>query len=80
MIASHLLPRWVQFFQRFLRGQMLDEQRGARTTLHLALGPHLDGNGLCFDENAEPQMASALARDVALQEALWQRSLQWTGL
>jgi NAD(P)-dependent dehydrogenase (short-subunit alcohol dehydrogenase family) len=80
VIASHLLPRWVQFFQRFLRGQMLDEERGARTTLHLALAPNLEGNGLYFDENARPQVASALARNVALQEALWQRSLQWVGL
>lgn len=79
VIASNLLPRWVQFFQRYLRGQMFDETRGARTTLHLALAPDLRGaNGLYFDENALPQTASVLARDAALQEALWQRSLQWT--
>ena len=78
VIASNLLPRWVQFFQRYLRGQMLDEQRGARTTLHLALDADLEGsNGIYFDENARPQAASALARDTALQEALRQRSLQW---
>jgi NAD(P)-dependent dehydrogenase (short-subunit alcohol dehydrogenase family) len=81
VVATNLLPRWVQFFQRYLRGQMLDETRGAQTTLHLALAPELNGaNGLYFDENAAPQTASALARDAALQEALWQRSLQWTGL
>ena len=79
VIASNLLPRWVQFFQRYLRGQMFDEVRGAQTTLHLALAPDLHGaNGLYFDENASPQTASELARDAALQEALWQRSLQWT--
>ena len=80
VIASHLLPRWVQFFQRYLRGQMLDEERGARTTLYLALEAQLAGNGHYFDENARPQTASLLARDTALQEALWQRSLQWVGL
>lgn len=80
VIASHLLPRWVQFFQRFVRGQMFDEERGARTTLHLALAPDLEGNGFYFDENAQPRTASALAQDVTLQEALWQRSLQWVGL
>lgn len=81
VVASHLLPRWVQFFQRYLRGQMFDEARGARTTLHLALEPDLHGaNGLYYDENATPQTASSLARDTALQEALWQRSLQWVGL
>jgi NAD(P)-dependent dehydrogenase (short-subunit alcohol dehydrogenase family) len=81
VVASHLLPRWVQFFQRYLRGQMFDEVRGARTTLHLALEPDLKGaNGLYYDENARPQTASALARDTTLQEALWQRSLQWAQL
>jgi NAD(P)-dependent dehydrogenase (short-subunit alcohol dehydrogenase family) len=81
VIATSLLPRWVQFFQRFIRGQMFDETRGAQTTLHLALAPDLDGaNGVYFDEFSRPKQASALARDVALQEALWQRSLQWAGI
>lgn len=80
VIASHLLPRWVQFFQRYLRGQMFDEQRGARTSLHLALQPDLGSNGVYFDENARPQVASAFACDTALQEALWRRSLQWVDL
>jgi NAD(P)-dependent dehydrogenase (short-subunit alcohol dehydrogenase family) len=81
VIASNLLPRWVQFFQRYLRGQMFDEERGARTTLQLALEADLKGaNGIYFDENAQPQAASALANDTALQETLWQRSLGWTAL
>ncbi len=80
VVATHLLPRWIQFFQRYLRGQMLDEERGARTTLHLALETQLAESGQYFDENARPQAASVLARDTALQEALWQRSLQWVGL
>jgi retinol dehydrogenase-12 len=81
VIASNLLPRWVQFFQRYLRGQMFDEVRGAHTTLHLALEPDLGrASGLYFDENSQPQAASGQANDTALQEALWQRSLQWAGL
>jgi NAD(P)-dependent dehydrogenase (short-subunit alcohol dehydrogenase family) len=81
IVATHLLPRWVQFLQRFIRGQMFDETRGAQTTLHLALAPDLGGtSGVYFDEHSRPARVSARARDVALQEALWQRSLQWAGL
>jgi retinol dehydrogenase 12 len=59
---------------------MFDATRGARTTLHLALAPDLDGiNGNYFDEHAAPKVASEIARNVALQDALWQRSLEWTG-
>jgi NAD(P)-dependent dehydrogenase (short-subunit alcohol dehydrogenase family) len=78
IVATNLLPRWVQWLQRLVRGQMLEAQRGAQTTLRLALAPeHADSHGLYFDENAHPKLPSARARDVALQEALWQRSLQW---
>ncbi len=79
IVATSLLPGWVRIIQRVIRGQMFDEARGARTTLHLALSPDIAHvSGQYFDENAMPVPASPLAQDVALQEALWQRSLQWT--
>lgn len=81
IVATHLLPGWVRIIQRVIRGQMFDEVRGAQSTLHLALSPEAgQTSGLYFDENSRPQPASALARDPALQDALWERSLQWTGL
>lgn len=81
VIASNLLPAWVRVVQRVLRGQMFDVERGARTTLHLALAPEVaDVNGCYFDENARARPASVPAQDVALQDALWQRSLVWAGL
>ena len=80
IIASHLLPRWMLYVLGLVRGQLFDPQRGARTTLHLALAPDLGGaNGVYFDENARPKQASALARDMALQDELWRRSLEWAG-
>ena len=52
-----------------------------RTTLFLALAPQVAGlSGLYFDEYQVPQAASALARDVTLQESLWQISSRWVGL
>jgi NAD(P)-dependent dehydrogenase (short-subunit alcohol dehydrogenase family) len=79
IVVTGLLPGWVRVLQRVIRGQMFDATRGARTTLHLALAPDLDGiSGKYFDENAAPKVASDRARNVALQDALWQRSLDWT--
>jgi NAD(P)-dependent dehydrogenase (short-subunit alcohol dehydrogenase family) len=81
IVATHLLPGWVKLILGVVRGQMFDAERGSRTTLHLALSPDLAGRGgLYFDEKAVPVTASRLAQDVALQEALWERSLKWAGL
>jgi NAD(P)-dependent dehydrogenase (short-subunit alcohol dehydrogenase family) len=78
IIASNLLPRWMLYALGLVRRQLFDPVRGARTTLHLALAQDLGGaNGLYLDENARPRTASALARDVELQDALWGRSLEW---
>jgi NAD(P)-dependent dehydrogenase (short-subunit alcohol dehydrogenase family) len=79
IIASNLLPRWMLRVLGLVRGQLFDPARGARTTLHLALSAGLNGaNGLYFDEHAQPRQASALARDVAQQDELWRRSVEWT--
>jgi NAD(P)-dependent dehydrogenase (short-subunit alcohol dehydrogenase family) len=80
IIASHLLPRWMLYVMGMVRGQLFDPRRGARTTLHLALAQDIGAaNGVYFDENAQPRQASALARDVALQDELWRRSVEWAG-
>jgi retinol dehydrogenase-12 len=78
VIQSNLLPRWVGWLQKLRHGELLDEVRGAQCTLALALQPGFANiRGQYFDEYARPQQASARACDVALQEALWQRSQQW---
>ncbi len=79
VVATHLLPRWLQTLKPWFSRQMLDEERGARTTLHLALSDKVAGaNGLYFDEHQHAQQASATARDVAVQEALWAASVRFT--
>jgi retinol dehydrogenase 12 len=78
IVATNLLPTWVQWMQRIIRRQMFDEARGAATTLRLALDEGFgSAQGQYFDENARPRTASALACDENLQERLWERSLQW---
>jgi NAD(P)-dependent dehydrogenase (short-subunit alcohol dehydrogenase family) len=81
VIASNLLPRWLRAVKPLISRPIFDVERGARTTLFLALAPEVAGqSGLYFDEHQVPRAASALARDLALQESLWQRSVRWVGL
>jgi len=59
---------------------MLDEERGARTSLYLALSNEVAGlSGRYFDENQVEVPAAPLANDVRLQELLWTNSERWVG-
>lgn len=81
VIASNLLPWWLRLVKPLISRPILDVERGARTTLFLALAPEVAGqSGVYFDEHQVPQAASALARDLTLQESLWQFSSRWVGL
>jgi NAD(P)-dependent dehydrogenase (short-subunit alcohol dehydrogenase family) len=81
VVATNLLPRWLQLIRPLIRRPIFDVERGARTTLHLALAPELaEVSGAYFDENQRPQRADAAAYDVTLQERLWEASSRWVGL
>ena len=80
IVATNLLPRWLQVIKPFISHQMFAAERGARTTLYLALSNEVAGvSGRYFDENQAVQPASDAANDVTLQEALWQASERWVG-
>ncbi len=81
VVASNLLPWWLRLVKPFISRPIFDVERGAHTTLFLALAPEVAGqSGLYFDEYQVPRAASALARDVGVQESLWQTSSRWVGL
>jgi NAD(P)-dependent dehydrogenase (short-subunit alcohol dehydrogenase family) len=84
VVATNIIPRnsrlltWgAPLAKRF----MLTPERGARTTLELALGP-LGGkeSGGYFDEHGVRREPSLVARDDALAERLWLRSAELVGL
>ena len=78
VVASNLLPRWLRLVKPLISPNIVDVERGARTTLYLALSNEASGvSGRYFDENQKPQVASAEANDVTLQEALWEASERW---
>jgi NAD(P)-dependent dehydrogenase (short-subunit alcohol dehydrogenase family) len=81
IVASNLLPRWLRLIKPLLSPHIFDEERGAATTLHLALSQELENiSGQYFDEHQQIQRASALACDIERQEELWKVSTQWCGL
>jgi retinol dehydrogenase 12 len=78
VVATNLLPGWLQVIKPLISRPMFDSERGARTTLHLALSNDVAGmSGHYFDENHAVKPASAVANDVTVQEALWQASERW---
>lgn len=79
VVATNLLPRWLRVVKPLITKEMFDAERGARTSIYLALDPSLAGiTGRYFDEYQSPREASQLANDIKLQETLWERSAQWT--
>jgi len=80
VVATNLLPRWLQLVKPLITRVMFDAERGARTSIYLALDPSVAGiTGRYFDEYHLPRDAAPLANDVELQESLWKLSAQWTG-
>lgn len=81
IVHTHLLPAWLRLIKPLISPGMIDAKAGAQTLLHLALHPKVDAlDGGYLDEHQRLVAPSALACDTALQEALWSRSLCWTGL
>jgi len=81
VVATNLLPAWLRLVKPLITRVMFDCERGARTSLYLALSDEVSGvSGRYFDENQVPQAAAALANDARLQQLLWQASVRWCGV
>lgn len=81
VVATNLLPRWLRVVKPLISRVIFNSERGARTSLHLALSDEVAGiSGRYFDENQVPRAAAPLANDVQLQESLWQTSARWVGV
>ncbi|HXY96354.1 MAG TPA: SDR family oxidoreductase [Steroidobacteraceae bacterium] len=80
VVRTNLLPRWLRLIKPLITRVMFDAERGARTSLYLALDQSVAGiTGRYFDEYQVARDAAPLANDVALQESLWKLSAEWTG-
>ena len=67
-------------FMKLLRPFMISSEQGARTSLHVATAPELEGvSGRYFAKSREAP-SSALSHDRALQERVWELSMRQVGL
>ena len=81
VVATNLLPGWLNLIRPLFKRVILSAEQGARTTLYLALDRHAAAlHGEYLDEHQQVQPAAAAARDPALQQQLLTRSARWTGL
>jgi NAD(P)-dependent dehydrogenase (short-subunit alcohol dehydrogenase family) len=81
VVATNLLPWWIRLVKPLLSPVIFDAERGARTTLYLALSEEVQGvSGKYFDEHQQPVSPAPLANDTELQEHLWNASARWVGL
>jgi NAD(P)-dependent dehydrogenase (short-subunit alcohol dehydrogenase family) len=81
VVATNLLPGWLNLIRPLFRRVILSAEQGARTTLYLALDRQAGAlHGEYLDEHQQVQPAAAAARDPVLQTELVARSVRWTGL
>jgi NAD(P)-dependent dehydrogenase (short-subunit alcohol dehydrogenase family) len=81
VVATHLLPWWLRAIKPLITRKIFDSERGARTSLYVALSSEVAGqSGRYFDEHQQIQPAAPLANDPQLQEYLWQMSARWAGV
>jgi NAD(P)-dependent dehydrogenase (short-subunit alcohol dehydrogenase family) len=79
VVATNLLPQWLRVIKPLITRVMFDAERGARTSVYLALDQSVAGiTGRYFDEYQLPRAAAPLANDIQLQESLWRMSAEWT--
>src|SRR5580698_6194840 len=79
VVATNLLPRWLNLIRPLFRRVILSAEQGARTTLYLALDRQAGAlHGEYLDEYQQVQAAAAAARDPVLQNELVARSARWT--
>jgi len=66
---------WMGFGVRVVAPFLTTPEKGARTSIHLASAPDVEGvTGKYFDERSREIPSSALSRDENAQEKLWQLS------
>jgi len=81
VVATNLLPGWLNLVRPLFRRMILTPEQGARTTLYLALDDRAGAlQGEYLDEHQQVQPAHRAAHDLLLQEQLLTRSARWTGL
>ena len=81
VVATNLLPGWLNLIRPLFRRSILTPEEGARTSLYLALDERAAAlHGQYLDEHQQVQQPAPAALDRLQQEQLLTRSARWTGL
>jgi len=78
VIASDVWRNVPFGIRHVIKQFMISNDDGARTTLYCATAPAVKGASGLYWDTCKPKTPSTLARDTALQNELWNRSLEWT--
>ncbi len=62
-----------------IRPFLISPEKGARTSLHVATAPEVDGVTGRYFSHGKPKTSSSESRDEAVQERLWRVSLDQVG-
>ncbi len=71
---------WLRLAWSLIRPLLITPQKGARTSLHVATAPEVEGVSGRYFARCRPVASSALSRDEALQEKLWALSRRQVGI
>ena len=81
VVATNLLPGWLNLLRPLFKRFILTAEQGARTSLYLALDDQAGAlQGEYLDEHQQVQPAAPAACDRQLQEQLWAWSARRAGL
>ena len=71
--------RWMRLMHPLVRPFMKSPEQGARTSIHLASSPAVDGVSGQYFANSRPKQSSRASYDVAAAQRLWQVSADLVG-
>jgi len=84
IVATNIVPDtvpWLKKAGQLVRVFMFDEERGARTTLYLALSEEVaESSGHYYDQHQQIRLPAPAAVDPAARELLWRTSAAMTGM
>lgn len=72
--------RWMRLMRPLVRPFMKSPEQGARTSIHVASSPAVDGVSGQYFANSRPKHSSRASYDVAAAQRLWQVSADLVGL
>lgn len=73
-------PAWTQPFAKIIQKFMISPEKGAETMVYLATSQALNPDSGRYYDNGKALKSSKISYNEALQERLWDLSLQMTGL